>query len=510
MYRLMLVEDEALVRDSMLKNTRWEALGFEVVSACADGREAIGQLNQVVPDVVITDICMPHVDGIRLAGYIRTYFPQVLVVLLTGYGEFEYARSALKLQVFDYVLKPILPKQFDTLLEQVGQELDRRRVQKEAVYDERLLHTLRETLLRWMVRGDADPEQLRTLADRTGFRLEGRAHCVMMVTQADGSALDPQEKMQQLRTLSQRIAALDRRGENAIVDHYCIVLLFGGSTPEAALERAERFAGEILQATRDIAPVRIGIGDPVCGPAGIHGSAEQALHGLGYGFCLKTPVLVDGRERAAEVQIPYKEMRRYEKAVTDGLQQAEIQAARQAVRAWSDALAHHHVHRDQALPSLKRIETSVRDYLVQRDLLREEPWQEPSELPHLEQARQALLRQIDRAASAASGDEDPVERAERYIRAHYRDYQFSQSELLEHLGVSKSYFCALFKSAKGASFTEYLTSLRIEEAKKLLRTTNLYNGEIAARIGFLDANYFSMTFKRMEGMTPRQYRKEQV
>ena len=256
MYRLMLVEDEALVRGSMLENTRWEQLGFEVVSACADGREAIGQLNQVVPDVVITDIGMPHVDGIQLAGYIRTYFHQVLVVLLTGYGEFEYARSALKLQVFDYVLKPILPKQFDALL------------------------------------------------------------------------------------------------------------------------------------------------------------------------------------------------------------------------------------------------------------LREEPWQEPSELPHLELARQELLRQVDRAASAASGDEEPVERAERYIQAHYRDYQFSQSELLEHLGVSKSYFCALFKSAKGASFTEYLTGLRIEEAKKLLRTTNLYNGEIAARVGFLDANYFSMTFKRLEGVTPRQYRKE--
>ena len=126
MYQIMLVEDEMLVRESMAQNTNWEKFGFAPPHVFEDGRQALDQLESVLPDVVITDICMPFVDGLELARNVYEKFPDTIVVVLTGFSEFSYAQKAIRYHVHDYLLKPVSPKEFDQLLENLSAELSRR------------------------------------------------------------------------------------------------------------------------------------------------------------------------------------------------------------------------------------------------------------------------------------------------------------------------------------------------------------------------------------------------
>ena len=126
MYQIMLVEDEALVRESMAQNTNWEKFGFAPPHVFENGRQAADHLETVLPDVVITDICMPFLDGLELAKLVYERFPETIVVVLTGFSEFSYAQKAIRYHVHDYLLKPVSPKEFDQLLENLSVELSRR------------------------------------------------------------------------------------------------------------------------------------------------------------------------------------------------------------------------------------------------------------------------------------------------------------------------------------------------------------------------------------------------
>ena len=126
MYQIMLVEDEALVRESMAQNTNWEKFGFAPPHVFENGRQAADHLETVLPDVVITDICMPFLDGLELAKLVYERFPETIVVVLTGFSEFSYAQKAIRYHVHDYLLKPVSPKEFDQLLENLSAELSRR------------------------------------------------------------------------------------------------------------------------------------------------------------------------------------------------------------------------------------------------------------------------------------------------------------------------------------------------------------------------------------------------
>lgn len=129
MYKIMLAEDELEVLGAMLRTIRWTEHGFDPPVGCRDGREAIEKLEGgFVPDVLITDICMPFVDGLELTRYINEHLPNTVVVILTGYDDFQYAHRAIKMQVYDYVLKPVTPASINELTDRLRGELDERRL----------------------------------------------------------------------------------------------------------------------------------------------------------------------------------------------------------------------------------------------------------------------------------------------------------------------------------------------------------------------------------------------
>jgi two-component system, response regulator YesN len=133
MYKFLVVDDEEIVCRGFRKKIAWEEAGFEYLEPCRNGREAIVRIALEHPDVVMTDICMPLVDGLQLANYIADQFPEIIVFILSGYDEFEYARAALRSRVADYLLKPITSQELADIVIKLKSRLDQNSDQVSAI-----------------------------------------------------------------------------------------------------------------------------------------------------------------------------------------------------------------------------------------------------------------------------------------------------------------------------------------------------------------------------------------
>lgn len=124
LYRIILVDDEEEVRKSIIKKIDWSAAGFQVVGDAENGEEALERIEALEPDVVLTDIRMPYMDGLTLAERVRQRFPSTKIVIFSGYDDFEYAKRAIKLNVTEYILKPVNVEELTAILKRIKANLD--------------------------------------------------------------------------------------------------------------------------------------------------------------------------------------------------------------------------------------------------------------------------------------------------------------------------------------------------------------------------------------------------
>ncbi|UUZ84769.1 response regulator [Paenibacillus sp. P26] len=124
MYKILLVDDEAIVREAIKERINWQEHGFECVGDCENGLEAVELVERFRPDIVLTDICMPFMDGLELTRYLSRACPATRVVILTGHEDFDYAQQAVKLKVTDYILKPITASELGEVLARIRGEMD--------------------------------------------------------------------------------------------------------------------------------------------------------------------------------------------------------------------------------------------------------------------------------------------------------------------------------------------------------------------------------------------------
>ncbi|HUX22634.1 MAG TPA: response regulator, partial [Spirochaetia bacterium] len=186
MYKFLIIDDEPVVREGISENIDWASHGYTLVGACRDGREGIAAIEELCPDVVLTDICMPFADGLELAAFIADRYPETKTILLTGYDEFEYAQEAVKLKVSDFLLKPITAEELRAILDRVRLELDEERRRKEDLYTLRRqlqesLPLLRERFFNRLIRGEVlEPEVSAKLA-LLGIELSGPVFNVVLI-----------------------------------------------------------------------------------------------------------------------------------------------------------------------------------------------------------------------------------------------------------------------------------------------------------------------------------------
>ncbi len=512
MYKLMLVEDEAVVRESIRQNIDWGRYGFTLCCACENGREALERLDTLMPDVVVTDICMPFVDGLELTRYLHEHYPSVLVVILTGFSEFSYAQQAVKLHVHDFLLKPVVPKEFCAILEKLAADLrardsqrsNLRSLQSRAYQAETIL---RSALFRNLLRGLSAAGEIRRQAREAGLSLDCASYAAIFCRPL--YRLHSAAELQRLQDAAQATASRFPHCTAAVVDELYAVLLVGGRTADEVSRRSRDAGAMLCDAVGRAcgAEAQAGLGGCAAGLGGLHRTFREACHALGYGFTVPYRVIADHQARAAERPAteasPLPSVRGWIQSLAGG------EDALERLDALFDTLVRRNLHRDACVPLLERLRFAMAD-LIPEERRSAAPQIPPPEDWFRIRDVQKDFRQLAAFLLRAPDEEDParrcVESAKGYILQRYHDSAFSLTELLSLLNVSKSYFSSAFKAQTGQTFLEYLTAMRMEKARQLLATTNLPAAEIAERIGFTDPHYFSVVFKRAVGKTPREFR----
>lgn len=503
MYQIMLVEDEMLVRESMAQNTNWEKFGFAPPHVFENGQQALDHLEAVLPDVVITDICMPFVDGLELAKRVYETLPDTIVVVLTGFSEFSYAQKAIRYHVHDYLLKPVSPKEFDQLLQTLSSALSERE-NRQGLYSRAVLadEVLKDHFFQSLLQPDA-VQELPDTPQAVGIEFGGRLHAVALTA--------PVEHTEDIGLLSSRIVQSCAPAQLRLLgDQHIMLIVSGDETAELMARTAAgaRHLRTLLQEAELHVP--IGIGAAYAGLSGLRQSAQDALHALGYAFSTGETLLFDPELRKSSGSLQTDDCPTAA-LIASTLQSGSGSRALELTGTLFTCMRRRRIHDSECRPVLQRLQILMASHLTREQLQRAPAMLLPQQGYALEEVRLSVERLEGYILQCQAQHTDtPAARCGRlavaYINEHYTDSEFKLPDLLEHLGVSRSYFSNVFKEKTGQSFVEYLTNLRMEKAKEYLRETGLCTYEIAERIGFADPHYFSLTFRRRTGMTPKQYR----
>lgn len=541
MLKIFLAEDEVIVRETIKRMIPWENLGFELVGEAADGEMALPLLLRQKPDLLITDIKMPFMDGLTLAKVAKKEIPGLKVVILSGYDDFNYAKQAINIGVEDYLLKPITKNALIERLTEIRSRYEHEKTQKE--YYEKFHREMQayeknssRDFFEALVSGSMDMMEIYRRSEKLGLDIVAEAYNVLIFTmnceedfsgQREGYSEWEAESLELLEEFfSENTSAMLFR---------CNIFSYGvlikgqketiGENTRSCVSEIQR----ILDRKEQKRQWFVAAGEPVERLSQIQKSYYSASRAFSQRYLYDENILY------------YDEMASMEKKnVTEDdstyLQKVDVNALNPAIlqKFLSNGLLeetenfvkdYFYTIGQEPLESLVfrnyvtlNVRFSVMSFLKEigcdtRTLEQEDTEDVLSESSKsLENAiayAEKIISQAIALRDQNSGNKNRsiLKTAVDFIDSHYTEEDMSLNKAANAANVSANHFSALFSQNMGQTFIEYLTNLRMNKAKEYLRCTSMRSSEIAGEIGYKDAHYFSYLFKKTQGMTPSDYRK---
>ena len=521
-YRVLLVDDEEEIREGIRRRIDWTGLGFRLAGTAENGVDALELAEQLRPDVVLTDIKMPYMDGLELCRRLKPMLPAAKLVVFSGFDEFEYARQAIGMNVSEYILKPINAPELSGVLGRLREQLDGERMERRDIealrrrYEESL-PVLRELFYTRLLDGSIPPDQVRERAARYELQLpEGCWAAALVLT--DGVAGDGL-LLPSIRDFFQARFSLAGCAPRTVLYNDTLALLVHMESEERIYALTEEL-GRLCKLAVPLLGMTlfVGVGRPCSGPELLHSSMEGAAAAADYRVLMGAEqVLYIGDlepNRSACLTLEEGDLRAIAAAVKLGTREQVAQLIRRQVDRVREArlsLPQSHMFFLEMLTALTRLAQTSGvemaavfgpDFTGKVSI---------TDFPSLDALEEWLLERGLRLWEALSRQRTDsawktVEQAKSFIAAHYDDSGLSVEALCAQLHLSPAYFSTLFKRETQKSFTAYVTELRMEHAARLLRETDDKTYLIAERTGYTDPNYFSFVFKRHFGLPPSKFR----
>jgi two-component system response regulator YesN len=517
MYRFLMVDDEEIVRRGFETKIDWAGQGFEFLPPCENGRDAIAAIEELRPDVVMTDIHMPHADGISVAAHAMERHPDIVVVILSGYDEFGYAQAAIRNKVFDYVLKPVSSRELSALLAKIKAKLDsdRRSRADETVLKE--LADLSGDLLR--ERGLAEfvsgaRGALGAAEAETVFGFDpGTLACAAVVAERSGEPSrtgDMRELMAaSLRQARRSASFFPAEGRGA-------ALVF-----EPGSERCRATAASVATAILDGGggALRIGVSRAFAAWIDAPRAYSEAAAALAYRL-VRSPAEPYFYVQGSEDREALADLRAKEERLCLGVRTGAGGRVPELAMSYVQALASADLSPQRVRHEVLALFSRARDELAGIGVsaaslsskLACDYYRYAEGLDSPEAVTTALVRLAEVAAGSleANGLHEPEWKVldfREFVARHYADKGLSIGKAAERLSISESYLSKLLRRRLGTSFVEYLSDYRIDRAKELMASSDMLTYEVAEAVGYPDARYFASLFKKRTGMTPSDYRK---
>lgn len=533
MYKVLLVDDEILVREAISAKIQWGQLGFELVGDCENGKDAIEFLEETPVDVVLTDIYMPYIDGMALSKYIYENMPWTTTIIFSGYGDFDYAKQAIQYKVAEYILKPVTAKELSEVLTRIKGKLDGERRQEEKL-DEltKVYHnyTKNEALIvsrilsRLVMGTQAVETSLQELGE-FGISVKGLVYRVATIDIDVYSGLyeiDDELKKESalmsfvVENISSEIVNNHKAGLAYRDSDNRVCILFFSNEQRESVPEANAICGEIKDTVYQAMKlsVSMGIGIAVNKLEDLSKSYDSAAKILKYRYTKGSGIIFDC-EDLRPVENPM-ELERNLKEISSAVRGRDEELLTDILNHIEERIKTGYVTRSRTVAYLQQILRIIYETVKETDEgfeLHDSNVSGIAEARSLTEAMKLVRACADEgmqavsAAGYSSGERQAI-MAMDYIKENYSDPDLGLNQICNYLSISTSRFSSIFKEATGKTFTEVLTNVRMEKAKQLLRHTSLRNYEIAEKVGFSDPHYFSIAFKKMTGKTPKEYARE--
>lgn len=533
--KVFLVEDEYIVREGIKNNIDWEKNGYDFCGEASDGELAFPMISEKRPDIVITDIRMPFMDGIELSRMIKEEYPEIKIIILSGHEEFEYAKAAIQIGVEEYLLKPIngdeLLQVVNRVAQKIKEENESRETLQEGEGDENFEYAKRQ-LLSSLIDDNASLSDAMEQGKKIHLNLMAQCYNIMMLK------LQRKNKEQ---GFSQRILELyktmedtlkEQDGQSIMFDRAPEgkVILFMGSGEEEIRRNMDVFAGqfrEILPEYEDVTYFG-SVGVPVMRLRELGESYEAASHGFSYRFLTEPNQIVDNHtvfdqtrnEKKFSCSIGSVDIQNLDKQKIEsflkGGEMDEIHFfVEEYMKNTGDAGKNSMIFRQYIVMDMffaaSHFLTQITDGREQLG----EPFESPEQMQKTVSDLEATVVYIKelftkvmqvRDAQTTEHNSDVVENAKKYISENYHDEELTLNTVAHEVNVSPNHLSAMFSQKTGQTFVKYLTDVRMHRAKELLKCTSKRSNEICEEVGYRDPHYFSHLFKKNVGCSPIQYR----
>lgn len=531
MYKILIVDDEAVVREGIRDNINWSELGFELVGDCENGSEALEVVDRLQPDVVLTDICMPFLDGLELARYISVKYPRIKVIILTGYDEFEYAHQAVKLKAYDFLLKPITAAELRRILDKVKNDLDEETEKLEDLNRLKIqfresLPLLRERFLNRLLSGHLRAGELEGKLDYFKIDFKGNCYLVMAIDIDDYGELGRFHPNTEDELL---IFAVFNICEEIVSREDCgivfqnrsnkTVVILSGNDAQSLRDNSCRLSEEIRQSVEKYLKftITIGIGTACFNLVEISQSYKSAVSALDYRLMFGKNKVIDITDLEQNHSNYSFQRMQWEKRLASAVKLGTAMETDEIVEGIIKDLKKSLLPVERCYSHIQQVIASIMNTIDELGMDEVEVFGGCS--PFTEVYRFKTMDEIEvwiKNLSRKTADfilnkrsdycKIQVMKAEEYIRQNYWDENLSLNSICRYLFLSTSYFSLIFKSHTGETFIEYLTRVRVDKAMELFKTSNFKTYEVSNRVGYADSHYFSLIFKKATGMTPTEYR----
>ncbi len=533
MYKVFLVEDEIVIREGIKSKIPWEEEGFLIVGDESDGELAYPMIIREQPDILITDIKMPFMDGLELSKLLKKDMPMLKIIIISGYSDFGYAQQAIDIGVNEYLLKPVTPGKLVTAVQNAAAAIEKERKEKQILEQYQLLlyqnqGEKRKDFFHSLVSGKMSLTQILAQEEELGINMVASVFCVMLFqfkVQEDMYEYSNEIVVCEASMLQALKSFPDIKAFERGMEGWAFILLGDNELQVSALTQ------ELCNLLVHICENRVhyfgGIGRCVHRVRDLQQSYLDANKAFSLRYFESRDQFLsyhDVQDIKAQmgngVNVSELNLEKLDrKLLEDFLKRGTLQDVDEFVdryfdgfgsNAISSTLFRHYIIMDgysaimKFLKSLKYSKEKMDNSLKNMNNAMEQ-------LSSLEDCRafyKSILKEAieQRNKNSQKRYAGLIEQAKEYMHLNFAMNDITLDKVAATVNVSPNYFSALFNQETGRTFIEYLTDLRMEKAKEYLRCSGKKITEIGYMVGYLDSHYFSYLFKKTQSCTPSEYR----
>lgn len=534
--KVFLVEDEMVIRRGIKNSIDWEKEGYIFCGEASDGELAYPMIIKEKPDILITDIRMPFMDGLELCKLVKKELPNIKILILSGYDEFDYAKEAIRLGVTEYLLKPISSGKLLEVLNGVSESIRREKEDKDLVrkYMEEMRENTeheKQKFFEQMIAGNLSMADALETGEKYEMNLSAGMYNLLLFRFTLGE--ENRKSGELLGEAEYAIKKLTERLEYVFefqrdVEGWAFLLM--ADNEEQMSERVKELSKDLEEIMKNYSTIAYfgGIGQPVARLRELEESFREAERALAARFTMELNRIISVEDiRMAQnvdtlddIEITSfgeieKTRTMLEKFLNNGAEDeidefVDVYINELPEENLKSVLMRQYIIMDAYIVMMsfcEKIEGIEGEMQAQSEELKNS-MKTIQTLEEIKNYIRMLLKKIIGVRDTISGRRysDIIEIAKDQIRKTYMSDEISLNTIAAEVGMSPSYFSSIFSKEMGKTFVEYLTEIRMDRAKELLMCSSMKTSEIGYEVGYKDPHYFSYIFKKTQNCTPKEFR----